>query len=230
MFVPRGVLLVSLMSLLWGAPLSIESLHGRIQEAIQTTIGDSVDRVEINFRPLPHSANWPDEDAALKILVPQRPYGLVVVPVEWTDGDRHVQIPVQVVVKVYDQVLVSGLAIDRLSVMTDKDLKRDVREVTSQMATGKVLLRQSSELSGKRTRGFIRKSDILTLDLFEPKPDVLKGQTVTLIVAKGAIEVSLPVTVQQEGKIGETISVKSDKTKTEIKAIVESATLVRSGR
>jgi flagella basal body P-ring formation protein FlgA len=53
---------------------------------------------------------------------------------------------------------------------------------------------------------------------------------VTLIVAKGAIEVSLPVTVQQEGKIGETISVKSDKTKTEIKAIVESATLVRSGR
>ena len=228
MFVRLGVLLFSLIGLLWASPMSVDVLKGRVQGAVQATIGDNVDHIAVTFRPLPSSANWPDEATPLKIIVPERPFGLIVVPVEWVVNGRHIQISLQVLVNVFDTVLVSGRALDRLSSVTDKDVQRNQCDVTSLLATGKAPLHQNTELQGKRTRGYIRKGDILSLDQFESIPDILKGQSVTLYVTKGAIEVSLPVTALQDGKIGDTITVKSNKT--DMKAIVESATLVRAER
>lgn len=226
-----GVLLVSMVGLLWAAPLSVETLQGRVQEAIQTAIGDKVDHIEVDFRPLPKLVNWPNAETPLKILVPERPFGLFIVPVEWVDQGRHFQIPVQVSVVASDKVLISIRAFDRLTEIGDKDLKREDRDVTSVLASGKTLLRQSGELFGKRTRAYVKQGDLLTLDLLEPKPDIFKGQSVTLVSTQGAIEVSLSAIAEQDGKIGEIISVKkNDKSKVSMKVRVESATTVRAER
>lgn len=226
MFVRVGVLLMSLISLLWAAPLSVDALKGQVQGAIQATIGGDVDRVVMTFRPLPSSAHWPDGTTSLHILVPEKPFGLIVVPVEWTDKDRTFQLPVQVVVNGFDNVLVSGRSFDRSVKVADIDVLQADRDITSTLALGKTPLHQKSELLGKRTKGYIKKGDILSLDQFEPIPDIVKGQTVTLVVTKGTIEVSLPVTALQDGKVGDLITVKGNKT--EMKAIVENATTVRA--
>ncbi len=228
MFVRVGVLLLSLISLLWAEPLSVEALKGQVQGAIQATIGRGVDRIEMTFRPLPSSAHWPDGATSLHILVPEKPFGLIVVPVEWTEKGRSFQLPVQVVVNGFDKVLVSGRSIDRLSTVADIEVVQAEREVTSTLAVGKTPLHQKSELLGKRTKNYIKKGDILSQDQFEPIPDIVKGQTVTLVVTKGTIEVSLPVTALQDGKVGDTITVKGNKT--DMKAIVENATTVRAER
>ncbi len=228
MFVRVGVLLMSLISLLWAAPLSVDALKGQVQEAIQATIGDNVDRVMMTFRPLPSSAHWPDVATSLNILVPERPFGLILVPVEWGVKGRKFQLPVQVLVNAFEKVLVSEKAIDRSSSLKDTEVQNNDRDVTVLLAAGKTPLRQKTELLGKRTKSYIKKGEILSLDLIEPIPDILKGQTVILRVTKGAIEVSLPVTALQDGKIGDTIKVKGNKT--DMNAIIESQTLVRAER
>ena len=228
MFVRGGVLLTCLFSLLWAAPMSVDSLKGRVQGAITATIGNRVDRLTLAVRPLPSSPRWPDETADIKITIPERPFGLIVVPVEWTVEGRRFQIPVQVQVSAYDDVLISHRNVDRLSLITDKDVVLVNRDVSSFLAAGKELIHAPAELNGKRTRVFVKKGELLSKDMLEINPDIIKGQSVTLYVAEGAIEVCMPVIAQQDGHIGDSIRVKGNKT--DMKATIESETRVRAER
>lgn len=209
----------SLYSLLLFTGLSLAAtvdstqIEAKIRQAVNERYGNIYARMEVILLNRSKSlvGNTADE---LRVSLPEKSLGLTLVPVTLISEKGSRQVQVQTLIKAYDRVLVTRQSVNRLQSLSDSCVKISEEEVTSYVLAGKETCKAPEQIYGKRSKSFLKPGEMLTADMLEPVPDVLKDQVLSLIVEKENLSVKLTVKAITEGFIGNTIQVLNPKSNT----------------
>jgi len=154
-----------------------------------------------------------------------RPRGPVPFFVEVIAGDRllkRVSVPVNV--RVVESVLVAQRALERGRIVAPEDLRLEERETTGLKVKAVCAL---DEIVGKRASRFIPAGRIIDTTMIEAVPDIHRGAVVNIIAVRGAVRVSAKGSAQEDGRVGQSITVKNHATGKRLTAeVVDSETVV----
>lgn len=139
------------------------------------------------------------------------------------DGERpwRMYVPVQVVVET--SVWVARHPLPRGHLLTPDDLVADVRDV-SRMRSGYVSNLES--LTGQRLRSSVLAGRVLTLQMLDENNVIQRGQTVTLAVSGGGINISMTGKALMDGALQQRIRVENTNSGRIVEGIVRSRELV----
>lgn len=139
------------------------------------------------------------------------------------DGARpwKVYVPVEVVVR--RQVWVAREALPRGHLIAREDLVADVRDV-SRMSSG--YLSDPESLVGRRLRSSVLAGRVLTPNLLEANNIISRGQSVTLMVANGDLQIRMAGKALMDGALNERIRVENVNSGRVVEGIVRSVELV----
>lgn len=139
------------------------------------------------------------------------------------DGTRpwKVYVPVEVVVR--REVWVARTPLPRGHLIGRDDLSADVRDV-SRMTSG--YLSDPDDLVGRRLRSSVLAGRVLTPTLLEANHIVHRGQSVTLVVAGGGLQIRTAGKALMDGALNERIRVENLNSGRVVEGIVRSVELV----
>jgi flagella basal body P-ring formation protein FlgA len=133
------------------------------------------------------------------------------------DGRQEYSCMVSVKVRVFDTVLVAGRQLGRHEHITSPDVRR-VRIETTELRG--IALRSEKELAGLRSTRIINAGSVLTEDIVESVPDVLRGSTVRLVVRGRNFRLSVEAVAKEDGMRGKEIIVQRIGSATRVHATV----------
>lgn len=139
------------------------------------------------------------------------------------DGSRpwKVYVPVEVVVR--KQVWVARQPLPRGHLIARDDLVADVRDV-SRMTSG--YLSDPATVVGRRLRSSVLAGRALTPNLLEANHIISRGQTVTLMVASGDLQIRMTGKALMDGALNDRIRVENLNSGRVVEGIVRSVELV----
>ena len=139
------------------------------------------------------------------------------------EGSRpwKVYVPVEVVVR--KQVWVARQPLPRGHLIAREDLVADVRDV-SRMTSG--YLSDPAAVVGRRLRSSVLAGRVLTPNLLEANHIISRGQTVTLMVASGDLQIRMTGKALMDGALNERIRVENLNSGRVVEGIVRSVELV----
>jgi flagella basal body P-ring formation protein FlgA len=117
---------------------------------------------------------------------------------------------VKVVVKTFQNVVVSSSDIKRQQSLRPEDLKLDRRE-TTRLKRGFYLT--VADAVGKQSKRWVRQDEILYSDLTETQPLIRRGSEIEIHFSRGALNIVLPGVARQDGRLGKPIAVKCRETR-----------------
>lgn len=126
-------------------------------------------------------------------------------------------------VKLYEDVAVANRKLKRAETITSNDFRIEEREVSSLRSKPIKFFKKLKKLRVKRS---IKSDAILQDNMFEPIPDIKKGERISAVYQRGIVKISFDVTSRTEGVIGEMIKVKRTDNKL-FKAIVVNSKQVK---
>jgi flagella basal body P-ring formation protein FlgA len=132
--------------------------------------------------------------------------------------------PVMLVVKTYAAALVAGKQLDRHVMVNAQDVLEQRIETTLMREDP---LTEITSIEEKRLKRIVTAGSVLTPSLFEQCPVVLRGSEVEIIVASGAVRMSLKGIAREEGAPGTVINVQPEGRRDRIRATVVDAKRVR---
>jgi flagella basal body P-ring formation protein FlgA len=141
-------------------------------------------------------------------------------PVHWT-----VYVPVTVESQIDVLVLVHAVA--REARLTAADVTVETRKTAG---PGNAFLTRPAELSGRTVKRALPAGTTLAVEMFTPDLIVRRGQSVTLLLSGGAVEVRASGRAMNDGAAGARIQVQNLSSMRMIEGVVESADLVRIAR
>ncbi|MGM9571093.1 MAG: flagellar basal body P-ring formation chaperone FlgA [bacterium] len=132
--------------------------------------------------------------------------GNVLVPVTaYLNGRKYTAFNVLFDVRVYEQALVTARAIKPGEAIAAGDLKLQRTDIS---ALESLPYKNLHDIVGKRAGRYLQAGGILTPDLLENIPLVLKNQTVTVIIANELIKIETLGKALQDGYANDFVSVK----------------------
>lgn len=139
------------------------------------------------------------------------------------DGARPWKVYVPVEVEVRKQVWVARQPLPRGHLIAREDLTADIRDV-SRMTSG--YLSDPAALVGRRLRSSVLAGRVLTPNLLEANNIISRGQTVTLMVASGDLQIRMAGKALMDGALNERIRVENLNSGRVVEGIVRSIELV----
>lgn len=139
------------------------------------------------------------------------------------DGSRPWKVYVPVEVEVRKQVWVAGRPLPRGHLLAREDLAADVRDV-SRMTSG--YLSDPAALVGRRLRSSVLAGRVLTPNLLEANNIISRGQTVTLMIASGDLQIRMAGKALMDGALSERIRVENLNSGRVVEGVVRSNELV----
>lgn len=139
------------------------------------------------------------------------------------DGTRPWKVYVPVEVEVRKRVWVARQPLPRGHLLAREDLAADVRDV-SRMTSG--YLSDPEALVGRRLRSSVLAGRVLTPNLLEANNIISRGQTVTLMVASGDLQIRMAGKALMDGALNERIRVENLNSGRVVEGIVRSSELV----
>lgn len=133
------------------------------------------------------------------------------------NGEVVEQVPVRVRIDGMLRVMVTVRPVRLGQEITDGDVQEDLRGAAT--LTGQPAIRRD-EVVGKVARRALGGNRVLNLDDVDDKPVVRKGDSVMLFVRSGAVLVTCPGEAQQDGRIGQTITVLNTTTRRQLRGKV----------
>lgn len=133
------------------------------------------------------------------------------------NGDVVEQTPVRVRIDGQLRVMVTTRPLRLGQELSPSDVHEELREAST--LTGQPSVRMD-EVVGKVTRRALGGNRVVGLDDVDEKPLIHKGDSVLIIVRSGAVLVTCPGEAQQDGRVGQTISVLNTMTRRQLRAKV----------
>lgn len=171
------------------------------------------DKVDVNVMVQP-KIKISDSNYKLRINLPERKIGLIVIPVTITTRQQSSKHYFTAEVKVSDQVWVFSRPLNRFFEISEQSLEKKNVDITHLLLKGKNIIKKKKNVVGKfRTKGYVSKNEILCQELLEPIPDVVKNRELLLIVRAAPVSIKMRVEALDDGFIGDTIKVSNSKYK-----------------
>ena len=139
------------------------------------------------------------------------------------DGTRAWKMYVPVDVVVESRVWVAARSLPRGHLLTRDDIVADVRDV-SRMTRG--YIDDPRQLVGQRLRSSVLAGHVLTPRLLEADRIVRRGQTVTLAVSQGGVDIRMAGRALADGALGQRIRVENLNSGRIVEGVVRSPELV----
>lgn len=130
-------------------------------------------------------------------------------------------VPVQVAV--YRPVLVANRPLGRGDVLTSADVRLDERDVATVRSA---YLTDVEQLSGKVLRRSLPEGTLITIGHLNEERIVKRGQSVTLLLNRGGLQVRMTGTALSDGTVNQRIQVENNSSKRVVEGIVRSQQLV----
>ena len=181
-------------------------IHDAVQQLLDQEWGKG--NVEWVINSVPGILSTTDA-GLMKLEASAKPRGTTLVHLSLGEGGEVVRrIPLSIRVMPFAWVPVIREGLKRNQVLESSDLAWERREVTSVRGEWP---EQAGELPPDkyRLRRTLRAGDILTWSDIEKLPEVLRGSTVTIVSAKGTVEVTLPGKALEDGSKGDLIRVEN---------------------
>ncbi|MCP5063272.1 MAG: flagellar basal body P-ring formation protein FlgA [Ignavibacteriae bacterium] len=112
---------------------------------------------------------------------------------------------ITVKLKLYEDVAVATRDLKRKDILNSNDFRIEEREVSSLRSNA---ITSQNKLNRIRTKKNIKSGAILQDNMFEPMPDIKKGDRILGVYQRGVVKINFDVIARTEGIIGETIKVK----------------------
>lgn len=141
-------------------------------------------------------------------------------------GERPWRLYVPVEVSILAQVAVARRDLLRGDVISQGDLRLAERDL-ARLSAGYV--RDTDELVGRRLRGQIRAGKVVSRRVTEMVPVVKTGQRVEFLAGSTGVDVRTTVTALSDGRPGDRIRVRNDKTARILHGIVRASGAVEAG-
>lgn len=129
----------------------------------------------------------------------------VVLVTAYLNGRKYTAFTVLFDVRVYEQALVTSRAVKPGEAIAAGDLKLQRTDIS---ALESLPYQNLHDIVGKRAGRYLQAGVILTVDVLENIPLVLKNKTVKVIIADGSIMIETTGKALQDGYIGDLIPVK----------------------
>jgi flagella basal body P-ring formation protein FlgA len=142
-------------------------------------------------------------------------------------GSVHWTVYVPVTVESKIEVLVLTRAVNRDARLTSADVTVETRRTSG---PGNAYLTTPAELSGRTVRRPLAAGTTLSVDMFTADLIVRRGQEVTLLSSRGAVEVRANGRAMVDGAAGARIQVQNLSSLRVVEGVVESADTVRVAR
>lgn len=154
--------------------------------------------------------------------------GLISLSVDVRVDDRTVQtVPMVVQVSMTRRVVIAARSINLGATIRAVDV--DVIASSFRRLT-KLGFSDPAQVIGQRAKRFISAGTTIDPKTLESVPLVARGQVVTLTVVSGAVRIVTTATATKEGRLGETITIRSsDRKRIEFDAMVTGPSAVRIG-
>lgn len=120
-------------------------------------------------------------------------------------------------VRVFDQVLVAGRFLDRGTILTAADLRRERRDL-SQLSGGYETADES--LIGKQLRRALTAGAVISPQMVKIIPAIRQGAVVTIIIRRGGMEISSSGIALSDAGIGERVRVRNEASKRVVEGTV----------
>lgn len=217
--------LLSFIILLTSVSLSdtdIQSSHIEqfVEKYIRSYISDSTKEVVVEFRNVPNGITAPCDEYRLRIADESGKTfrGNFSLPVEIIcDGKVYRRLVVSVKVRTYENVLVASAFINRNeNIQTDKVISKKIETTT----LPNDVIKEISQLNGKRTRRIINEGNILFGNAFENQPTVRRNDILDLVVNSKSIKLATRVIAKEDGSINDVIAVEEVDSRKKLKAVV----------
>ncbi len=130
-------------------------------------------------------------------------------------------VPVQVAI--YRPVLVANRPLGRGAVLSAADVRTDERDVATVRSA---YLTDVLQLDGKVLRRSLAEGTLITIDHLNEERIVKRGQSVTLLVNRGGLQVRMAGTALSDGTINQRIQVENHSSKRVVEGVVRSQQLV----
>ena len=135
-------------------------------------------------------------------------YGFAYVPVDIKLTEENVsQSIITLKINLYDEVFTSVRKIKRGEIISQSDFAVSEKEITH-LKNGAVKI--TSLLNNRQACTNIVENAILQENMIEKLPDVKAGDKVFAYSSVGAVTVTFPVLIREDGRIGETVRVVRD--------------------
>ena len=136
------------------------------------------------------------------------------------EGSRPWKVYVPIEVFVTRQVLVAANPLSKGHLVTAADLRREPRDVT-RMTSG--YIDEPAQVIGQRIRMPVMVGRPLTPRMLEADSIIRRGQTVTLVVASGSLDIKMGGKALSDGALGQRIQVENTNSGRIVEGIVRSA-------
>jgi len=189
-----------------GAALAPDARVSAAESALRERLAHPEQRLELTLVAAPAPVEGPFDVTAVGPLPVNLPRPRVAVPVRWRDASgREGKALVWFAVEAFREVPVwarSARAGERVEGVGSVDREVDVARRASDDLAG-------VDVAGSRLARAVREGDPVRRADLEPVPAVARDQTLTLNVASRGIRIETLVVAQQDGGIGDWITVKA---------------------
>jgi len=138
-------------------------------------------------------------------------------------SDNYKNSIITVKLKLYEDVAVSTRDLKRKEILTSNDFRIEEREVSSLRS---IAVKSLKKLNTLRVKKNMKSGVILQDNMFEPIPDIKKGDRISGVYQRGVVKINFDVIARTEGVIGETIKVKRTDNKI-FKAVITNSKQVK---
>jgi len=127
-------------------------------------------------------------------------------------------------VKRFQTVVVSAAQLDRHTVLQPQHLRLSRRETTKLRLNTFAAVQP---LLGLRVSRIVRAGEVITENLVETVPVIMRGNRVEIVVQKGTLQIKMPGIAREDGRLGDIIKVKSPETRKILRGkVINPATVV----
>lgn len=187
------------------------------------------DRNSIEFAAMPMKLTIPDGEVSFRIEKgPQTKIRLsqyTSIPIQIIlNGKTYRTLILSLKVKSLKKVVVAKKAIPKGKHLSEADILMEERDIISVLSSALVL---KSDVYGKRAKRRISQGEILTKEIIETPPKILRGDKVTILVELPHLFVTTLGQAKEDGREGEIIRVENVSSKKIITAEVINENLVR---
>jgi flagella basal body P-ring formation protein FlgA len=187
-----------------------ETLESALREYISARLTNQPGKIDVRFSPVNQRDLALPAGAYQFNIHPKDPAGLGLatfdVNILHSDEDERV-VPILTEISLVREVVTAKREINRGQPIEGRDLALEERRFSDASALG---MDDLNLVVGQRAREFIRRGDMITDKLIEPKPIVLRGEPVTVWMRQGGLVIKTAGRAQQAGSLGDKIEVRRD--------------------
>ncbi len=191
-----------------------------VEKYIRNNITDTTKEILVEFRNIPSRITVPCDEYSLRIVdeIGSAFKGNISLPIEIICGrNLYRRLIVSVKIRTFENVLVASTFINRNeTVLNDKITFKKIETTT----LPNDVIKESSELNGKRTRRIINEGSILFGSSLENQPAVKRHNILDLVVNTRYVKITTKVIAKEDADINEIISVEEIGSRKKLKAVV----------